>query len=88
MHDPGGKLPKHPPPPCRTLDVGHPFAKSLVMGIALASNIGGMTSPISSPQNVFAIERMSMDGHPPSWLQWFAVAVPVSIACALGAGGL
>nr|BCL66194.1 low-affinity phosphate transporter [Volvox reticuliferus] len=68
-------------PILRTLDPGHPFAKSLVMGIALASNIGGMTSPISSPQNIFAIERMSLDGQPPSWLSWFAVALPVSITC-------
>nr|BCL66262.1 low-affinity phosphate transporter [Volvox reticuliferus] len=68
-------------PILRTLDPGHPFAKSLVMGIALASNVGGMTSPISSPQNIFAIERMSLDDHPPSWLSWFAVALPVSIAC-------
>lgn len=34
-----------------------------VLGIALASNLGGMTSPISSPQNIFAIERMSLDGQ-------------------------
>ena len=45
----------------------NPYAKALVMGIALASNLGGMTSPISSPQNIFAIQRMSMDGEPPRW---------------------
>eukprot|EP00879_Flechtneria_rotunda_P007786 GHRR01008159.1.p1 GENE.GHRR01008159.1~~GHRR01008159.1.p1 ORF type:complete len:762 (+),score=241.90 GHRR01008159.1:161-2446(+) len=66
-------------PILRTLPTNHPFCKSLVMGIALASNLGGMTSPISSPQNIFAIERMSMGGSPPSWLQWFAIALPVSI---------
>lgn len=65
-------------PILRTLPPSHPFAKSLVIGIALASNLGGMTSPISSPQNIFAIERMSMDGDPPSWLSWFAVALPVA----------
>ncbi|KAI8465297.1 MAG: low-affinity phosphate transporter [Monoraphidium minutum] len=65
-------------PILRTLPPSHPFAKSLVIGIALASNLGGMTSPISSPQNIFAIERMSMDGPPPSWLAWFAVALPVA----------
>lgn len=37
-----------------------------------------MTSPISSPQNIFAIERMSIGGRPPSWLAWFAVALPVA----------
>lgn len=66
-------------PILRTLPTSHPFCKSLVMGIALASNLGGMTSPISSPQNIFAIERMSMGGMPPSWLQWFAVALPVAV---------
>ncbi|KAK9828735.1 hypothetical protein WJX72_001792 [[Myrmecia] bisecta] len=66
-------------PILRTLPPQHMFAKSLVMGIALASNLGGMTSPISSPQNIFAIERMSMDGQAPSWLAWFFVALPVAI---------
>jgi tryptophan synthase/phosphate transporter len=66
-------------PILRTLPSGHPFGKALVMGIALASNLGGMTSPISSPQNIFAVERMSADGEPPSWLAWFAVALPVAV---------
>ena len=48
-------------------------------GIALASNLGGMTSPISSPQNLFAIERMSLGGNAPSWAAWFAVALPVAL---------
>ena len=38
-----------------------------------------MTSPISSPQNLFAIERMSLDGSAPSWAGWFAVALPVAL---------
>ncbi|KAG1681509.1 hypothetical protein FOA52_014015 [Chlamydomonas sp. UWO 241] len=75
-------------PILKTLDTSNSFAKSLVMGIALASNIGGMTSPISSPQNIFAIERMSMDGDPPSWLSWFAVSLPVSGVCILMLWGL
>lgn len=66
-------------PILRTLPTAHPFNKSLVIGIALASNLGGMTSPISSPQNIFAIERMSIGGAPPSWLAWFAVALPVAL---------
>ncbi len=47
-----------------------------------------MTSPISSPQNIFAIERMSMDGDAPSWLVWFAVALPVAVAGNLLCWGL
>jgi di/tricarboxylate transporter len=67
-------------PILRTLPPSHPFARALVIGIALASNLGGMTSPIASPQNIFAVERMSMGGAPPSWLAWFAVALPVALA--------
>ncbi|KAF8065942.1 SPBC3B8.04c [Scenedesmus sp. PABB004] len=75
-------------PILRTLPTSHPFCKSLVMGIALASNLGGMTSPISSPQNIFAIERMSIGGAPPSWLAWFGVALPVAFLGNLACWGL
>jgi phosphate transporter len=51
------------------------LCKALIMGIALASNVGGMASPISSPQNLFAIEYASI-----GWLPWFAVSIPVCIA--------
>ena len=37
-----------------------------------------MTSPISSPQNIFAIQEMGRSGDPPSWLAWMAVALPVA----------
>lgn len=37
-----------------------------------------MTSPISSPQNIFAIQEMGRGGSTPSWLSWFAVALPVA----------
>jgi phosphate transporter len=59
----------------RTLPPQSPFSKSLILGIALASNIGGMASPISSPQNLIALEYMN---PPISWLGWFAVSIPVA----------
>ena len=45
------------------------------IGIALAANIGGQSSPISSPQNLIALHEMvpQLD-----WASWFAVALPVS----------
>jgi anion transporter len=52
------------------------YAKALIMGIAMAANVGGMASPISSPQNVVAMGNMH---PPPSWFQWFAVSIPVCI---------
>ncbi|RKP27366.1 SPX domain-containing protein, partial [Syncephalis pseudoplumigaleata] len=60
----------------RTLPPDAPFARCLIMGIALASNVGGMASPISSPQNMIAIATMET---PPTWAQWFIIALPVVI---------
>lgn len=48
----------------------------LVLGIALASCIGGMTSPISSPQNIITVQYMN---PMPGWGVWFMVALPISI---------
>ena len=50
----------------------HRLCRALVMGIALASNVGGMASPISSPQNLFALEYA-----PIGWIAWFIVSVPL-----------
>ncbi|EDO19483.1 hypothetical protein Kpol_1018p11 [Vanderwaltozyma polyspora DSM 70294] len=63
-------------PILRTLPKHSMFGKSLILGIALASNIGGMTSPISSPQNIFAISLMEPQ---PSWTEWFIISIPVCI---------
>lgn len=62
-------------PILRNLPPRSPYATSLVMGIALASNIGGQTSPIASPQNLIALQYMPT---PLGWMQWFAVTIPVS----------
>ena len=45
------------------------------LGIALAANVGGQSSPISSPQNLIALHAMD---PPLDWARWFAVALPVS----------
>lgn len=62
-------------PILRNLPQKSPYASSLIMGIALASNIGGQTSPIASPQNLIALQYMK---QPVGWLQWFAITIPVS----------
>ena len=63
-------------PILRTLPRGSVYAKWLILGIGFASNIGGMSSPISSPQNIIAIGLMN---NQPSWFQWFFVVLPVSL---------
>ncbi|KAI8993417.1 SPX domain-containing protein [Pilobolus umbonatus] len=63
-------------PILRTLPVDSTFGPCLIIGIALASNIGGMASPISSPQNIIAIQNMN---PPPSWIDWFVISIPICI---------
>jgi hypothetical protein len=50
------------------------MSKAVIIGIALASNIGGMLSPIASPQNVVAMGIMD---PAPTWIQWFFIVIPV-----------
>jgi len=54
------------------------LCRALVLAVALASNVGGMASPISSPQNLFAIEYSAAE-HAIGWLQWFIVSIPLCI---------
>lgn len=61
-------------PLIRTIQQGSQFINALILGIALASNIGGMASPIASPQNMIAIGSMD---PPPSWGEWFVIALPI-----------
>ena len=58
----------------RTLPSESNMSKAVIIGIALASNIGGMLSPIASPQNVVAMGIMQ---PAPTWLQWFFIVIPV-----------
>ncbi|KAI9760013.1 MAG: Vacuolar morphogenesis protein 6 [Chaenotheca gracillima] len=67
-------------PLLRNLPSDSQFSKALILGIALASNIGGMASPIASPQNIIALENMS---PAPSWGAWFFIALPVCIVSIL-----
>ncbi|KAJ7278224.1 SPX domain-containing protein [Mycena rebaudengoi] len=60
-------------PILRTLPPKSSFGPCLILAIALAANIGGQSSPISSPQNLIALQAMD---PPISWGQWFIVALP------------
>ncbi|KAK6386235.1 low-affinity phosphate transporter [Exophiala oligosperma] len=63
-------------PILRNLPADSNMSKALILGIALASNIGGMASPIASPQNIVALQNMKPG---PSWGVWFFVAIPVCV---------
>ncbi|KAJ7112844.1 SPX domain-containing protein [Mycena crocata] len=72
-------------PILRTLPPKSSFGPCLILAIALAANIGGQSSPISSPQNLIALQAMD---PPIGWAQWFAVALPVSFVSILLIWGL
>lgn len=63
-------------PMLRNLPADSHFSKALILGIALASNIGGAASPIASPQNLIALQNMS---PVPSWGTWFFIALPICV---------
>ncbi|KAK6535264.1 low-affinity phosphate transporter [Orbilia ellipsospora] len=63
-------------PMLRNLSPESNMSKALILGIALASNVGGMASPIASPQNIIALQNMKPE---PSWGEWFVISLPVSI---------
>lgn len=63
-------------PLLRNLSPDSDFAKALVLGIALAANVGGAASPIASPQNIIALQNMYPNI---SWGTWFFISLPVCI---------
>ncbi|KAI3317578.1 SPX-domain-containing protein [Xylariaceae sp. AK1471] len=63
-------------PMLRNLPHDSNMSKAVIMGIALASNVGGMLSPIASPQNVVALDIMK---PPPTWGQWLFIVIPVGV---------
>jgi phosphate transporter len=63
-------------PILRNLPSDSAMSKALLLGIALASNMGGAASPIASPQNLIALENMEPQ---PGWGVWFFIALPVCV---------
>ena len=62
-----------------------PYAKALLIGIAISNNIGGMTTPIASPQNVIAFNWCGLAGSGMSFGGWLCITVPfcsVLLLCA------
>lgn len=63
------------------LEADQPFGKALVLGVAIAANIGGMSSPISSPQNIISMQYLKP--YNIGWGQFFVVALPTGIIAML-----
>ncbi|KAI5960370.1 PHO87 [Candida pseudojiufengensis] len=61
-----------------------PATQALALGIAFAANIGGASTPISSPQNIIAFQNMKNS----SWGSFLGVSLPTTIISLLLTYGL
>lgn len=67
-------------PILKNLEFDHPFARALILGIAFGANIGGLASPIASPQSVFGANQLKAFF---SFASWIMLALPVCIVSTL-----
>ena len=68
-------------PIIRDLPRESPFARCSLLALAFACNIGGMLTPISSPQNTVSLAELSRQdpAHEISFMGWCIVAVPFGL---------
>lgn len=62
------------------------FCKCIALGISMSCNIGGMMTPIASPQNAVALQALSRLGDDVkdiSFVKWMSVSTPVCVALTL-----
>jgi len=56
------------------------FARALLLGLAFSCNLGGMLTPIASPQNAIALVSLQqVAGADVSFGLWMSVAMPVAL---------
>eukprot|EP00929_Paragymnodinium_shiwhaense_P007475 TRINITY_DN111393_c0_g1_i1.p1 TRINITY_DN111393_c0_g1~~TRINITY_DN111393_c0_g1_i1.p1 ORF type:complete len:592 (+),score=108.77 TRINITY_DN111393_c0_g1_i1:80-1855(+) len=63
-------------PVLRELPSDSEWPKMVLLGIAFSCNLGGMASPIASPQNVIAVSALRVAGAPIGFAEWCMFAVP------------
>jgi len=72
-------------PLCQKLGVGNDYGKALLLALAFGCNIGGMATPVASPQNVVAFAMLN---GAVSFGGWLTVAVPICTLCCLAVWGV
>ncbi|KAI8073023.1 SPX domain-containing protein [Gongronella butleri] len=71
-------------PILRTLPPMSTMGPALILGIALGSCIGGLTSPISSPQNIITLEHLV----PNIGWEWLSFSIPIAIITIITTWGM
>lgn len=65
-------------PVLRELPSGSSYSRAMLVGIAFACNLGGMLTPIASPQNAVALEALQRIGVEISFGAWLRLALPLA----------
>ena len=72
-------------PIIRDLQRNNVFARTLLLALAFSCNVGGMMSPIASPENAIVLgyleERNSK--HSIGWLTWMKLSIPIGVLAVL-----
>mmetsp|Transcript_41986 Transcript_41986/g.96412 ORF Transcript_41986/g.96412 Transcript_41986/m.96412 type:complete len:706 (+) Transcript_41986:57-2174(+) len=64
------------------------YSKALLLGLAFACNVGGMMTPISSPQNVVSLQTLRSAGGSITWAEWLSMSIPYCTLAVLSAWGI
>jgi phosphate transporter len=73
----------------KQIPAGTDYGRALILAIAVGGNLGGMMTPLSSPQNAVTIESVADISEEEglnvslSFTEFFATALPFSIICCL-----
>lgn len=59
------------------LPPGSRYARALLLGLAFSCNLGGMLTPIASPQNAVALEALSRVGAEVGFGAWLTISLPI-----------
>ena len=72
-------------PIIRDLQRSSVYARCLLLALAFACNVGGMMSPIASPENAIVLGYLEQNArkHNIDWLQWMALALPLGVLAIL-----
>jgi sodium-dependent dicarboxylate transporter 2/3/5 len=64
------------------LEIGHPFRRAVLLGVAVGANLGGIATPIGTGPNAIAISA-AWEHHPITFLGWMTFALPLVLGMLL-----
>jgi len=73
-------------PVLRDMPQGSRYPRAMLLGIAYAGNVGGMTTPIASPQNAIALSTLNdlVPSETIPFSQWLLISIPFCTVALIG----